>query len=101
MKKKLIVLALLAGGSMFAKTRFSFGVTVGDGYSYPYSYYQTAPAYGYGYGSSYYYAPSYDYRHFDRDWNDHHRRFDRDHDRDDRFCNNFRDDSRRDSHGRR
>ena len=34
MKKKLLALALLAGGSMFAQTRFSFGVNIGSGPSY-------------------------------------------------------------------
>jgi hypothetical protein len=41
MKTKLLVLVLLAGGSMFAQTRFSFGVNIGGrapGY-------YTAPAY--------------------------------------------------------
>ena len=36
MKKKLMVLALLAGGSMFAQTRFSIGVNAG-GYGRPYA----------------------------------------------------------------
>ena len=36
MKKKLMVLALLAGGSMFAQTRFSIGINVG-GYGRPYA----------------------------------------------------------------
>jgi len=34
--KKLMVLALLAGGSMFAQTRFSIGINVG-GYGRPYA----------------------------------------------------------------
>src|SRR5216683_2991674 len=36
MKKKLMVLALLAGGTMFAQTRFSIGINVG-GYGRPYA----------------------------------------------------------------
>ncbi|HEY6392627.1 MAG TPA: hypothetical protein VIX89_15200 [Bryobacteraceae bacterium] len=44
MKKKLMVLALLAGGSMFAQTRFSIGINVG-GYGRPY-----APVSPYAYG---------------------------------------------------
>lgn len=44
MKTKLLAMALLAGGSVFAQTRFSIGVGVG-GY---------APSYGYAPG---YYAP--------------------------------------------
>jgi WXXGXW repeat (2 copies) len=36
MKKKMMVLALLAGGSMFAQTRFSIGINVG-GYGRPYA----------------------------------------------------------------
>ena len=43
MKKKLLVLAALAAGSMFAQTRFSIGVGVG------------------GYGSGYAPAPAYVY----------------------------------------
>ncbi len=47
MKKKLLALALLAGGSMFAQTRFSFGINIGErapGYYAP-RYYAPAPAY--------------------------------------------------------
>ncbi len=42
MKTKLLALALLAGGSMFAQTRFSIGVNLGGGGR---GYYQSAPAY--------------------------------------------------------
>jgi hypothetical protein len=44
MKKKLMALMLLAGGSMFAATRFSVGVSVGSPSYYTPGYY-TAPAY--------------------------------------------------------
>jgi hypothetical protein len=44
MKTKLLALMLLAGGSMFAETRFSVGVNVG-GFGAAYS--QSAPPYGY------------------------------------------------------
>jgi hypothetical protein len=42
MKTKLLVLALLAGGSMFAQTRFSFGINIGGRAP---GYYAQAPAY--------------------------------------------------------
>jgi hypothetical protein len=42
MKTKLLALALLAGGSMFAQTRFSIGVNLGGSGR---GYYQSAPAY--------------------------------------------------------
>ncbi|MDP8981439.1 MAG: hypothetical protein M3O35_12715 [Acidobacteriota bacterium] len=42
MKKKLLALALLAGGSMFAQTRFSFGINIGARGP---AYYAPAPAY--------------------------------------------------------
>jgi hypothetical protein len=45
MKKKLLALALLTGGSMFAQTRFSVGVNVG-GYGQG-NYAPAAPSYGY------------------------------------------------------
>lgn len=34
MKKKLLALALLAGGSLFAETRFSIGINLGGGPAY-------------------------------------------------------------------
>jgi hypothetical protein len=73
MKTKLMVLALMAGGSMFAATHVSFGVNVGavDPACAPPAYTYVQPAYvqpGY-YGR-------YDNRALDRD---------RDHDRDGRF----------------
>ena len=47
MKTKLLALALLAGGSMFAQTRFSIGIGVG-GYQPAYQPgYLSAPAYAY------------------------------------------------------
>ncbi len=62
MKFKVVLLALLVGGSMFAQTRFSFGIGVGNGgyyapyYGYgsrgyyrPYGYGYSGPAYGWGY----------------------------------------------------
>ncbi len=50
MKTKLILVALLAGGSMFAQTRFSFSIGTGrQGYYAP----------SYGYRSQGYYRPSY------------------------------------------
>jgi hypothetical protein len=45
MKTKLLAMMLLAGGSMFAQTRFSVGVGIG-GYSA--GVYQQPPPYGYG-----------------------------------------------------
>jgi hypothetical protein len=42
MKTKLLVLALLAGGSMFAQTRFSFGINIGGRAP---GYYAPVPAY--------------------------------------------------------
>ena len=42
MKTKLLVLVLLAGGSMFAQTRFSFGINIGGRAP---GYYAPAPAY--------------------------------------------------------
>jgi hypothetical protein len=42
MKTKLLVLVLLAGGSMFAQTRFSFGVNIGGRAP---GYYAPVPAY--------------------------------------------------------
>jgi hypothetical protein len=42
MKTKLLVLALLAGGSMFAQTRFSFGINIGGRAP---GYYVPVPAY--------------------------------------------------------
>lgn len=74
MKTKLMVLALMAGGSMFAATRFSVGVNVGavaPACAPPVYNSYVAPAYGYV-------APRYevrDHRDFDRN---------RGHDRDDR-----------------
>ena len=53
MKTKLVVLMLLMGTSLFARTHFSIGIGVG-GYGYPYGYdydYYSQPAYGYGYGN--------------------------------------------------
>lgn len=44
MKTKLLAVMLLAGGTMFAQTRFSIGVNVGGFGS---GYYQSAPPYGY------------------------------------------------------
>lgn len=120
MKKKLMVLALLAGGSMFAQTRFSVGVSVGSnrgyygyapaaadcppvynnyGYSYAvpsydYGYSYTAPSYNYGYS---YVAPRYsersEYRGFNRDRDRDHDRFRYDRD-DDRGRRGFRSDDR-------
>jgi hypothetical protein len=50
MKTKLFLLALLAGGSMFAQSRFSFSIGIGDrGYYAP----------SYGYRSQGFYRPSY------------------------------------------
>jgi hypothetical protein len=95
MKTKLMVLALMAGGSMFAATRFSFGVTVGQpAYVAPaYNYGYVAPAYSapYNYGYDYYTAPSYNVH---RDWD--HDRDDRSRDRDDR--SRVRNDVRGNSH---
>ncbi|HJZ96895.1 MAG TPA: hypothetical protein VKE70_10350 [Candidatus Solibacter sp.] len=97
MTKKLLVLALLAGGSMFAQTRFSFGVTVGNnrGYYVPAAPSCERPVYnsygynGYGYNTySYGYAtPRYEYRVWDRsrDHREHERWEHRDRDRDDRW----------------
>ena len=55
MKTKLLVLLLLAGGSMFAATHFSIGIGVGGGYPYYYGprYYAPPPVV--------YYPPSYVY----------------------------------------
>ncbi len=107
MKTKLLVLVLLAGGSMFAQTRFSFGINIvgrAPGYYSP-GYYAPVPAYasvrppcpgpdyswvdGYwdrNYGRNVWVAgywtrvaPRYDRpRYYER----YERRFDRDHDRD-------------------
>ena len=94
--KKLLVLGLLAGSSMFAATHFSIGVGIGTPapvYTAPaYGYGYTAPAYGYGYTAPVYVAPRYNW---DRD----HYRRDRDHDRDNRWNN--RNDFRRDTHNDR
>src|SRR5713101_3719112 len=90
MKTKLLALVLLAGGSLFAETRFSFGINIG-GYA-PGYYPPPRPVVGYWaqrpYGGAYWVAPRYEYhryydgywrrdfdRHRDRDW-------DRDRDRD-------------------
>jgi hypothetical protein len=75
MKTKLMVLALMAGGSMFAASRVSFGVSVGavDPYCAPQAY-----------NSYTYVAPRYDNR-YDNGYRDRDRRVVvRDHDRDDR-----------------
>ena len=86
MTKRLLALALLAGGSMFAQTRFSFGVSVGNnrGYYVPAAPSCERPIYNsYGSGYSYnYVTPRYDTRYQYRSWDRDHR--DRDHDRDDR-----------------
>src|SRR6266851_6304598 len=111
MRTKLLVLALLAGGSMFAQTRFSIGIGVGG---YGQGYRQAAP-YGYvrppcpgpdynwvdgywsqdwgrnawvpGYWARRYEERRYDNRYYDNRYNDACRRrngrFDRDWDRDD------------------
>ncbi len=67
MKTKLFAIALLAGSSMFAQSRFSVRVGVGDQ-----GYYN--PGYGYGYGSGYdqgYDGPNYgrSYGYADRSYN--------------------------------
>jgi hypothetical protein len=102
MKTKLMVLALMAGGSMFAATRVTFGVSVGsrvDPYCAPAPVYNSYSGYSSGYGYNTYVAPSYNQR-FDRrvvvntrrDWDhdrDDHRNVRRDRD-DNRFSNSFR-----------
>jgi hypothetical protein len=86
MKKKLMILGLMAGGSMFAATRFSIGVNVGrvDPACAPQAYNSyVSPGYSSGYYSGY--SGGYrDDRSFDqfRDSRSFHR--DRDHDRDER-----------------
>jgi hypothetical protein len=83
--KKLMILGLLAGSSMFAATRFSIGVHIGTPapvYTAP------VPAYGYGYVAPTYVAPRYDTGW--RDWDRNHYR----QDRDDRGRNHDRDDHR-------
>src|SRR5437016_5868784 len=65
MKTKLIALMLLAGGAMFAQTRFSFGVSVGNNRGY----YTQAPVYaapippcpgpGYTWANGYWNPPVY------------------------------------------
>lgn len=84
MKTKLLALALLAGGTMFAQTRFSIGITVGGNnrgyyaqpapyaYAQPYNGYQAQPYYDNGYANQGYARA-----------NDRGRDFDRDRDRDD------------------
>ena len=114
MKKKLMVLALLAGGTMFAQTRFSIGINVG-GYGRPYapvsSYYAynrppcPGPDYswvdGYwsqSYGRNFWVAGSWQRRPYNnyytrgRDWDHDRRDWDRDRDR----GYGFRDHDRRD-----
>ena len=55
MKSKLILLALLAGGSAFAQTRFSFSIG-----TYPRGYYGARPnVYGYGYRAPGWGGPGY------------------------------------------
>jgi hypothetical protein len=77
MKTKLLAMILLAGGSMFAQTRFSFGINVGGnarGYHQP-----AVPSYRGGYQV----APRYDNRYNEQN-RFQSRSFDRDGDRDDR-----------------
>jgi hypothetical protein len=73
--KKLVLIALLAGGLAFASARssdaqISVGIgPVGIGWGgyygyYPYGYYQPYPYYGYYYGPSYYYGGHRYYRHY-------------------------------------
>jgi hypothetical protein len=91
MTKKLLVLALLAGGSMFAQTRFSFGVTVGNnrGYYVPAAPSCERPVYNsYGYNGYGYNNYSYTYvtpRGWDRDHREQERWEHNRRDRDDRW----------------
>jgi hypothetical protein len=86
MKKKLMILGLMAGGSMFAATRFSVGVSVGrvDPACAPpiYNSY-VSPGYYSGYVNGYSGGYRYD-RSYDRFRDSRNFRRDRDHDRDDR-----------------
>jgi len=92
--KKLMILGLMVGSSMFAATRFSVGVHIGTPapvYTAP-AYGYTAPVYNNGYYGNGYYDNGYVAPRYDRDW-DH----DRDRrDRDDRRY--VRNDFRRDAH---
>src|SRR6266571_234320 len=94
MKTKLLALALLTGGSLFAETHFSFGIGIGGyapGYYAPPPPVVVAPGPGYvwtnGYwvrrpSRTYWGAPRYyeQYRYRGRDW-DRRRDWDRDRDR--------------------
>lgn len=65
-KSKLLVLAFLAGGSMFAESRFSVRIGVGDGGYYAPSYGYGQPGYYRAYPGSYGYGgPAYGYRSYD------------------------------------
>jgi len=80
MKKKLMILGLMAGGSMFAATRFSIGVNLGrvDPACAPQAYNSyVQPGYYSGYVGGY--SGRYDRFHDSRNF-----RRDGDHDRDDR-----------------
>ena len=75
MKSKLIILLLLAAGSTFAETRFSFSIgTYAPGYyAPPPVYYAPAPAYGYrsngyGYGGAGYWGENPERQHRRTEW---------------------------------
>ncbi len=105
MKSKLLALALLTGGSLFAETHFSFGIGIGGygpGYyapppppvyvaPYPGSGYEWVDGYWFSNGPRYAWRPGYWQRRpsgwgrgYDRDWDRHdrgrHRGWDRDRD---------------------
>lgn len=93
MKTKLLALVLVAGGSMFAQTRFSIGISVGQhnrGYSQAQAY-TAAPVYQQGYDTRYQapqpYNNSYEEQRFSRGYaqNQNH-----DFDQDDRYDNRSR-----------